>query len=229
MRALGWAAAGVLIGVGTLSVAGCDWGGQNTEVHTYTVSGTPTRLSVENHLGRIEVVAGDGPIQVTETWRFHDTKPTTKHAVDGDTLRLSESGCVGHGHACQVDYKVRVPAATAVTATDTAGSMTLTGLTGDIDVTDSAGGIEGTGLGAKNTVVRDSAGSIKLSYTAVPDSVDAHDSAGAITIHVPDSVAYHVDAHTTAGKTSVEVPQDQGSPHRIVAQDTAGSITISRA
>ncbi len=229
MRALGWTAAGVLIGAGALGMAGCKWDRpQNTEVHTYTVSGAPTRLDVTNHLGHVEVVAGDGPIQVTETWRFDDAKPTTTHGIDGDTLRLSENGCE-RGHACQVDYRVRVPAATAVTAKDTAGAMTLTGITGDIDVTDTAGRIDGTGLGAKNTVVRDSAGAIDLRYTAVPDSVDAHDSAGSITIRVPDSVAYHVDAHTTAGKTSVDIPQDGSSPHRIVADDTAGAITIGRA
>jgi DUF4097 and DUF4098 domain-containing protein YvlB len=221
-----WRLAGLTAGV--LVLTGCRYlGPTSSEVKTYTLSDSITSVSVDNKSGTVEVTAGSGPVQVTETLTYSNGKPNTSHAVDAGKLNLVDNGCSGNVHRCEVSYVVRVPAATAVQIQASAGKVTLTGLAGDIDVTNSAGRIDGTDLTSQHTVVKDNAGEISLAYTAVPASVEARDSAGRIEIKVPGTASYAVDAHTSAGKTEVSVPQDSSSAHKIYARDTAGAIEIS--
>ncbi|MFC7278686.1 hypothetical protein ACFQS1_32370 [Paractinoplanes rhizophilus] len=55
------------------------------------------------------------------------------HQVGGATLRLTESGCGGDEARCEVRFRIRVPAATAVEITAQAGAV-------DVDVRPGVGG-----------------------------------------------------------------------------------------
>jgi hypothetical protein len=207
-------------------VAGCTSGFTSTDSHTYEVNGTIGRLDVRGQHNAIEVTAGDGPVRVTETVKYHNGRPTTSHTTDAGTLRLRDNGCGDHHLRCEVDYSIQVPADTAVDIDDSAGSIRLTGLAGDVTVQVSAGSVEATGMSSAHTTVRNSAGRIELRYSSVPTTVEVTNEAGAIEVSVPASGTYAVDAHTEAGRTRVDVPQDASSAHTISAHDEAGAITI---
>jgi hypothetical protein len=47
----------------------------------------------------------NGPVTVTEEHRYARTKPTTAHQVEGQTLRLIQSGCGDDEIRCNVDTR----------------------------------------------------------------------------------------------------------------------------
>jgi DUF4097 and DUF4098 domain-containing protein YvlB len=216
------AVAVTLIGSGWV-VAGCTVA--STQVLSYEVTDDIGKLNVQDSVGTVEITAGTGPVQVTETIRYTGDQPTTTHATDAGTLLLT-NGCSGHAHLCQVDYRVRMPAATSLDITDPAGLIKVTGLAGDLTVTTEASNVEATGLTSAHTTVRDNAGHINLRYASAPALVDVTNQAGAIEVHVPVNEAYAVDATTQAGRTKVSVPQNPAATHRISAHNDAGAITI---
>lgn len=219
---------GFLLIAGGFAVVGCDYlGPVSTEVRDYTILDRVDRLDLRDPAGKITITAGDGPVKVSEKLRYNGDQPDATHEVSGTTLRLVNNGCHRGLHRCSVDYEVRVPAGTDVAIDADAGAVRLSGLSGDIDVTAQAGAVDGDRLASSHTVVRASAGRISLAFTGVPDSVEAHDSAGMVSIQVPVGTAYAVDARADAGKTEITVERDSSSPHRILARASAGKIEIT--
>jgi DUF4097 and DUF4098 domain-containing protein YvlB len=125
-----------------------------------------------------------------------------------------------------VDYQVRVPASLAVEVHADAGTVTVTGLTGDLRVTADAGTVHGTDLASAHTTIRADAGTVTLRYRSTPSTVDAKADAGNIEIWVPRGQSYAVDATADAGDRTVGVPIDATAAHRITAHCDAGSVRI---
>ncbi|GAA5192891.1 hypothetical protein GCM10023322_53470 [Rugosimonospora acidiphila] len=207
------------------AVAGCSIS-TSTDVRSYEVTGDIGSLSVRDPAGKVEVTVGAGPVVVTETARYSNHAPRTSHRTDSATLRLVDDGCPGVSGHCEVDYQVRVPAATSVNINASAGRVALTGLAGDLNITSSAGEIEGTRLTSASTTVHGEVGRVRLRYSAPPTSVTVTADAGEIDIRVPGDGSYSVDARADAGKTTVSVPRDPASTRRISAHSAAGKITI---
>ena len=225
--ALALATVAVALIVAGWMVAGCSAiGPATTESQSYDVGGAVSRLSLHGRAGSVEVTAGDGPVRVTETLKYTGGRPRTSHSTDAGTLRLADDGCAGGFRHCEVDYKVRVPSGTAVEVNTSACAIRLTGLAGDLDVTNSAGAIEATGLSSTHVRMRNDAGKISVRYVAEPSTVDITNDAGAIDVRVPATGSYAVDAHADAGRTRVTVTQDPASTRKITARTDAGAITI---
>ena len=49
---------------------------------------------------RVAIAVGDGPVTVTEEHRYSRGKPSTAYEVQGQTLRLTESGCQDDNARC---------------------------------------------------------------------------------------------------------------------------------
>ncbi len=223
-KVLAVTAAGLLA---TTALASCDLAQSSTETHAYQVDGQVTRLVLTATAGRIEITTGDGPISVSETYRYNRTAPTTRHETAGGTLTLTDDECAGQhvGH-CEINYSIRVPAATAVQITTAAGTVDVSGLAGDLTVTSDAGRIDGTGLSSAHTTARTNAGVVSLAYRLAPQAVTARSDAGSVSVLVPAGDAYAVDAGTDAGKVTVEVPRDAASTRTISAHSDAGKVEV---
>jgi hypothetical protein len=225
-----WREAFVLAGgVAVLAVAGCTAADRSTETRRYQETGA-TRLVVDDDAGRVEITVGDGPVQVTETLKYGRQRPTTGHTNVAGTVHLTAGSCWAlFDSGCEVNYQIRVPASTAVEVRANAGTVTATGLTGDLRVTADAGSVRATELGSAHTTVQADAGKVTLRYRSTPSTVDATADAGSIEIWVPGGVSYAVNATTDAGDHTVEVPTEGSSPHRITAHSDAGSVRIRPA
>jgi hypothetical protein len=193
---------------------------------SYTVDGAVTALVVRKPAGRTEVVRGSGPVSVREQYTYASKKPQTSHRLEQRTLNLVNDGCdqTGFNRRCQVDYRIEVPAGTAVKIDADAGTVVVTDITGALTVTSAAGTVRGTGL-AGATKVDSDAGSVDLTYAEAPPSVDITSDAGRVTVRLPEG-RYAVDAQVSAGHRSVEVPTDPTSPHTITVRSSAGSVEI---
>ena len=147
---------------------------------------------------------------VTATRRWAYQAPPNQPLRDGDRLTIT-ARCpnieqVAFG-TCHTNYQLAVPAGVRVQVTTSAGNITAT----DLPTTDLA--------------ARTSAGDIRLSFAAVPESVRAHTSAGDVQLAVPYG-DYHVDADTSAGEVEVGVVDDPRAPRLIDAHTSAGDVRV---
>ncbi|MEV4438734.1 DUF4097 family beta strand repeat-containing protein [Streptomyces sp. NPDC049577] len=191
-------------------LSGC--GSPTTESSSYTVDGRITSLRVKTSGGAIDVVTGSGStVKVTETLRYSDDKPKTRHETEGGELVLTgPSDCGGGGiggSTCEVSYRVEVPSALAATLQSDGGDITVDG-----------------GVAGKLTA-RSDGGSVKAGFAAAPDSVDVDSSGGNVTLRVPEG-SYAVDAATGGGDQKVGVKTDPSSAHKVRARSDGGRISV---
>jgi DUF4097 and DUF4098 domain-containing protein YvlB len=212
----------------TLLVA-CGGVNARSDERSYDVAEQVKTLVIDARAAAVTVEAGDGPIRVTETYHYTEDKPRTSHQVSGTALKLTETGCGNADVRCAVEFKVRVPAATAVEITTNAGAVSLSNLTGNVTVATDAGAVEGKGLGSDNVSVKTDAGATSLQFAEPPATVEASTDLGAILVKVPSGTSYAVDVSTAAGGSHIEVQQDPSSRYKLSLRTSVGAIRVENA
>jgi hypothetical protein len=208
-----------------LPVAACGGDSSTTGEVAYRIDEPVTTLVIGARAAGVDIVATDGPVTVTEKYRYSRGKPTTAHRVDGTTLRLTESGCGDDDARCEVRYRIGMPAAMSVDIQAQAGAVKVDGLAGNIRVTTEAGAVEGLALTSDAVTVKTEVGATSLEFTEPPSSISTTTSLGAVELRVPGTTAYAVDVRTT-GAEKVDVDQDAASAHRIQVRTEAGAVQI---
>ncbi|WP_157641426.1 DUF4097 family beta strand repeat-containing protein [Longispora albida] len=216
-------AAGLLL-AGTVSGCRIESGDRTETSNAYEVAEVATRLEITGKAGSVRVVASSGPIKVRERVKYKDKKVTTRHAVAGGVLKLTDD-CV---EDCEVGYTVQIPAATVAAINLGEGSIAVEDLTGDLDLR-TEGQIEGIGLGGKRVKATGDSGRISLSFAAVPDDVTAKNTAGEVTIAVPSGTKYKVKTSRSAGSAKVTVDTDDSSAHAITAGTDVGDVVVKNS
>jgi len=222
---------GVLAAVCTVALAaaglsGCSYLNDHHAESDATITQQVHALRIDNPAGQVVIHAGDpaGGIVVRRDIDYHsDQPPTPGQAVTSGVLELT-ANCGD----CGIAYDVTVPPPLAVTVVDNAGEVTVAGVAGAVDVTASAGHVEGRDLRSPSVRVQASAGAVNLTFAAPPDDVTAHSNAGEVTVAVPDGT-YAVDASTNAGARTVSVPTDPAAAHHVKVSSNAGAVTVSTA
>jgi hypothetical protein len=201
-----------------------------TERVTYRIDQPVGALNLDARSGSVTVTAAPGPVSVTEQLSYTDDKPATSHRVTGDTLALREDGCAhvrSVNGRCEVDWEIHAPAETALSLATHAGTISVTGFGGPVELSTHSGGIKARQLSARTVRAESNAGGVRLTFVAPPDEVTAASNAGGVRIELPRGTSYAVRADTGTGDPDVEVARDAGSSHRITARTDAGSIEIS--
>lgn len=209
-----------------LPVAACTGGSTISEKADYQIDEPVTALAIGTRAAGVEIKTGNGPVTVTEEYRYSKGKPTTAHQVEGATLRLTESGCGDDDARCEVRYRIRVPAAMSVEITAQAGAVDVDGLAGTLHVSTQAGAVEGRALTSDEVTVRTEAGATSLEFLEAPTLIRTTTSLGAVELRVPRTEAYAVDVHTGVGGNSVRVDKDPASTHRIEVRSEVGAVSV---
>jgi hypothetical protein len=114
-----------------------------------------------------------------------------------------------------------------VSASTSAGSVTLTSLSGTLSAKASAGQITAVDLRCGVASFNSNAGGVIATFSAVPRSVTASTNVGPITLTVPGSAVYKVSTHTVVGTSTITVRRGDSSAYSISARSDLGSISIS--
>lgn len=195
----------------------------------YSVTESVSALTVDSGAGGITVIESDrSGIAVTETLRWRgneDAKPRTTHEVNGGRLVLTFDCPGALVRNCDVDYRVEIPRGVSVKAASGAGTIVLTGLSGEVEASTGAGDIEGDGLSGKRLVGETGSGDVELRFGSAPDHVEVETGSGSGVVWVPAGT-YNVTADTGAGDKRIDVNQDNGSPHKIVVSTGSGDIKV---
>jgi len=93
------------------------------------------------------------------------------------------------------------------------------------------GRVEGSGLSGSTADVSSDNGRVELSFTEVPDHVEARSDNGSIDIALPDvEEGYNIDSSTDNGSEEVVgIADNATSPHTVIATSDNGSVTIRAA
>src|SRR5690349_10915722 len=183
-------------------------------------------LVVDARAAAVTLEAGEGPVTVDEIYHSGSDRPTTSHRVDGSTLHLTETGCRDNSVRCDVEFRVRLPAAATADITSQAGAVQVAGLTGNLTVTTQAGAVQGSGLGGDQVRVSTKAGATTLAFTRAPSTVSASTEVGAVEVRVPSGTTYAVDVQSTVGPSDVSVQRDPASPHKIEVRTSVGAVRV---
>jgi hypothetical protein len=240
-------AAVVLIVIGTSALLTGIFESSRTTTARY--DGAVDRLVVRSGNGEIVVTATDtAEIEVQRDERYVFRRPERAAGVEDGTLTI-EDGCPSFNFlflgGCRVDFRITVPAATAIDLDSSNGDLVVEGIEGSIVVKTSNGDIDldrvagpteavtsngsivGRGLETATVRADTSNGRISLVFASVPDSVEADTSNGDIDIALPDA-PYRIDADTGNGDVDVRVVSDPGAPRSITARSSNGNIDIRR-
>jgi len=193
---------------------------------SYQITDRIDALVVDARAAAVTLEVGDGPVTVDEIYHSGSDRPTTSHRVDGSTLRLTETGCRDNSVRCDVEFRVRLPAAATADITSQAGAVQVAGLTGNLTVTTQAGAVQGSGLGGDQVRVSTKAGATTLAFTRAPSTVSASTEVGAIEVRVPSGTTYAVDVQSTVGPSDVSVQRDPASPHKIEVRTSVGAVRV---
>jgi hypothetical protein len=217
-----------------LALAGCDALGKlGTAAHypaatSFTIGSRVTTLVIDAGSGSVDVTGADqSTVGVSQQALYSTTPPVARHVLSGSTLTLSYSCQVEL--SCSISYTVQVPAAVAVRVSAGAGAVTLTSLSGPVTAQTSTGLITAENLSSADVTLKSDAGGIIATCSAAPRSLDASTKVGAITLTVPESVAYKISTRTFVGTSDITVRRSARSPYAINASSDVGSISISPA
>jgi hypothetical protein len=193
---------------------------------SYTISSPVRTLVVRGYLGNVTVTGSQrSSVSVTEQMRYSTKPPALTRDLAAGTMTLTYT-CPSES-LCAASYDIQVPRGTAVRATDSAGSIRLSSLSGPVTAITNLGSIVAIGLTSDTANFAADNGQIDATFTAAPGRVYAATAVGAITIHVPATTSYHTSPWNSLGTARVTVPESSSSPHSIVATADAGTVTIA--
>jgi hypothetical protein len=203
-------------------------------------------LEVDVEVGRIQVVPGQGDgATIIRTRRYLVGRPKAGEALDDGVLRVNAECRSVIVAGCAVDYRLEVPAGVPVRIRTVRGSVSVTDMTGMVEVDagagnvhltrtrgpvkvdTSAGNVDGVDLAPQFLDATTSAGRIRLSVAEPPGRLGLKTGAGSIDVGLPTTAGgYRVATETGTGKADVTVEQNEGGSRAIIAKTGAGHIRI---
>ncbi|MEU4403821.1 DUF4097 family beta strand repeat-containing protein [Streptosporangium sp. NPDC023963] len=217
--------AGAVVG-SVFVLSGCDFAldfrERQQEVVSYDVTGKLTNLDVATGSGDIVVTESDRTaVHVTETIHWRGDKPAPRHPVDGGTLTLRDD-CRGN---CTVDYKVEIPRGLTAKLDTGSGTITMRGLTGEVNAVSGSGDIEAGGLTSKRFTAETGSGDVEARFSAAPEGVRIETGSGDVVAYLPQG-GYDVTAETGSGDKAVEVTKDPASPRKVTLKTGSGDAQV---
>jgi hypothetical protein len=177
---------------------------------TFTMNSSPT-LILNNLAGSVTIQGSGGntiSVQATRYASFggNVNDMHVAYSQSGNTLNVTaaRSGAFNFFNATSVDFRISVPSSIALQIMTSAGSISVTGVTGTMTITTNAGSINVTQASLPgSSTLKTNAGSI--TYNGSLGSTGTYDfetSAGSIDVTLPSSSTFHLNASTSVGSIS---------------------------
>ena len=167
--------------------------------------------------GTLTVVAGFGPVRLTGTLNWTGQAPRTSVTRDrtGRALRLSYR--CAPASPCTEDYRLTVPAGTALAVRQPSGQIMLAGLSGTLSITAASADVVARQLGVATLRAVINGGQLTADFVRPPRSVRVQLIRADGTVRVPGTVRYRVSHQVSSGSVDVQVPRSGSSGRAIVA------------
>ncbi len=185
------------------------------------VTGGTNTVTVQTHK-QAQALTQDSARQLLDAMHVSVTQT-------GDTITIAEqsSDIVTFVSHRQLDFTLTVPPQTNVTARLSAGNLNATGLTGQLNVQESAGNVQLNDMTIMgSSTVHESAGNIGITgQLTTGATLDLENSAGNITFAGALAAANTLTVRESAGNVTLRLPQTTSA--HITANVSAGDLTIT--
>jgi hypothetical protein len=158
--------------------------------------------------------------------RTSSASPGPEHpGPAGRTLHLDYM-CAA-GSPCTEDYRLSVPASTAVVLSQPSGHVTLSGLAAPVRITAASVDVSASGLRSPSLTASLTSGHLSAVFARAPRLVSLALTSAQATVRLPGvSPGYQVSQQVASGYVHVGVGQAISSPYRVQAQVTSGELEL---
>jgi hypothetical protein len=222
---------------------------EETFVDDFAASDVAT-IDVRNDAGGVTIRGSDSNSDtITVRSEVSHGLRRTGHSerIQGNRLVLDSSCPIFFSTFCNVTYTVDVPTEIDVVVRGSAGSITVSDVTGDVDLATDGGGVDvtrvdggllrmdsdagsvsATRIGSSDVEATSDGGGVHVVLVQPPQSVHADSDGGGVEVVLPrdDDIAYRVEAHSSAGGEENLVNTNQDSDRTITATSDGGGITV---
>jgi len=191
--------------------------------------GTITKVVVQDSDSDIRIngdpqtngVSGHAIVQ----WKGKDGKrPALRQSVEGGVLTLSKD--CSSGGCGPVDITIQVPSAVAVQATSSNGSISVTDVTGAVELTSTNGNLEGFNLGSGDAAFKTTDGNVDASFVGAPARIRVGTTNGNVDLTTDGRTTYYDSIDCGGCDQNVANPQDRWSHNEIDVTASNGNVTI---
>src|SRR5690606_7706281 len=149
--------------------------------------------------------------------------------LDGGTLRVA-SRCPGLTFdRCDIDYELVVPADVPVRADVDSGDVTVSGVSGRLDLHADSGDVTATDLMSTEVNATTYSGDVELGFGRAPTRVQAAAVSGDVNVRAPKGTRSRVEATTGSVSRVVGVVVDPESGYRIIVTTSSGDVEVQAA
>lgn len=195
-----------------------------------SAAGPITRVVIADSESDVHISATDtaGGVsgQAVVQWKGKNGKRAELRQSVADGVLTLTKDCSGGGCG-PVDITLSVPRDIAVQAATSDGGISVSGVTGAVDLRTSNGGIDAVGLGSGDASFHTSDGSIDASFTGAPARITAVTSNAAVTVATDGRTKYYDSVRTTNGNRYLTNVQDRDAAGEIDVTTTNGDVTVS--
>lgn len=197
------------------------------------------RLSQDGPITRVVINDSDGSVRVTGdttmagvsgkadlTW--HSLSGTTNAKVDqhyADGVLTLTKDCGGGG--CGADIDILVPPDVSVQVTTSNAGVSLTNVSGTVDVHTSNAGITAKGLGGGDATLKTSNAAIDATFAGGPKNIWAHTSNDSVKITTDGRTSYYDKVVTSNADQHLRNDSDRFSPNVIDVLTSNAPVTIN--
>jgi hypothetical protein len=177
--------------------------------------------------GQVTITAAHGgQVRLTGdlNWKSH-ARAATETARTTDGVLYLTSRCAA-GSPCTENYRLAVPAHTAVVLDQTSGHVVVSGLDAALRITAEGTSISATGLRSPSLTATLRSAHLGVSFAGAPRQVSLTMTSAQATIHLPAAVRYLVSTQVRWGYVKVGVPQSATSSRHVTARLTSSELEL---
>jgi len=198
---------------------------QTSQVVSVTETGVDA-VDFDGVGGTLTVAAARGPVRLTGTLNWTGPPPRTSVTRDHTGRGLHLSYRCAPASPCTEDYRLTVPAGTALTVRQPSGQLTLSGLRGRLSITAASADVVARHLDAAHLRASITAGRLDASFDSPPESVQIELTRADGTVRIPGPARYRVSQQVSGGSADVRVPRSSSAARTIVATLHDGQLAL---
>jgi hypothetical protein len=213
-------------------------GGTGSPAGTRAISvttGPAGTVDLESVPGQLTITgSATGQIRLTGQlhWSGHapyasarTTTTAAPAAPAGRTLHLDY--VCATGSPCTEDYRLSLPAGTAVVLSQPSGHVIIDGLAGPLTITAASIDVSASGLRSPSLDASITSGHVSAAFTRAPRRVSLALTSAQATVRLPGtSPGYQVSQQVASGYVHVGVAQAASSPYQVRARITSGELEL---
>jgi hypothetical protein len=131
------------------------------------------------------------------------------------------------GSPCTEDYRLSLPAGTAVVLSQPSGHVIVNGLAGPLTITAASVDVSASGLRSPSLDASITSGHVSAAFTRAPRRLSLALTSAQATVRLPGaSPGYQVSQQVVSGYVHVGVAQAASSPYQVRARITSGELEL---